>query len=195
MSDIFICTLDSGGNFSTVLPVEIFNFIGKSTQKGNLLQWSTSEQNNIRFELERSANGLDFEKLASISGAGNSNAVRTYTYTDKTFTGNISYYRLKQVDVNEMWKYSSIISIKNDKLNMCISLFPNLANTLVNVSLPASVEEKYFIKVYDVVGRLLINSPRTSSNEAIHINRLALGKYVLAVEISGQRFVESFIKN
>ena len=60
------------------LPVELIYFRGEKVEEDNLLSWKTaSEFNTSHFELERSANGSDFDFLAKIEAVGNSNQIFT----------------------------------------------------------------------------------------------------------------------
>ncbi len=61
------------GDDAVVLPIELVAFIGFRTREQTTLKWSTAtEVNNALFELERSYDGIHFESIGSIMGAGNS---------------------------------------------------------------------------------------------------------------------------
>jgi predicted dithiol-disulfide oxidoreductase (DUF899 family) len=85
------------------------------------LTWATnSEQKESRLELEKSVNERQFETLAVYKGA-DKNALKTYAYMDTTpfartaHEVKIIYYRLKQVDANQVFTYSKVISIVRDE--------------------------------------------------------------------------------
>ncbi|NJN77002.1 MAG: hypothetical protein HC803_00630 [Saprospiraceae bacterium] len=63
---IAVGTHGNGGfvlNFPQALPVELASFQGQAVDKGNLLTWRTiSEIQNRGFDVERSTNGIDFQK-------------------------------------------------------------------------------------------------------------------------------------
>ncbi|MFC5270553.1 hypothetical protein [Adhaeribacter terreus] len=111
------------------LPVELINFKGKNTSEGIALNWTTaSEKDNDRFEIERSANGRNFEKIAIIKGNGNSSNQINYNYLDGTANKGLNYYRLKQIDFNGAHEYSRIISVNNEggRTNpLTVMLVPN----------------------------------------------------------------------
>ena len=95
------------------LPVELTSFTASVTSSGTgLLQWHTeSELNNDRFEIERSVDGINFDKLGTAAGAGTSNKAHDYQFEDVHPILSLVYYRLKQVDFNGEFEYSSIISL------------------------------------------------------------------------------------
>jgi hypothetical protein len=109
----------TNGN-STTLPVELTNFTGVAEGSVNHLNWETSSETNCaRFDVERSADGYNFENIGTVQGAGNSTATNYYTYTDVHPYISTTYYRLKQSDFDGSYQYSSVINISN--LNYTVS--------------------------------------------------------------------------
>ena len=65
------------------LPVEFLDFQAESSEPVVLLRWVTaSEINNDFFTIERSLNGIDFEEVKRVQGAGTSSQVLHYQDTD-----------------------------------------------------------------------------------------------------------------
>jgi Pentaxin family/G8 domain len=116
-------------NLANPLPVELTSFTAVMTDFHTaLLKWHTaSETNNDRFEVERSQNGVDFEYLGQVKGAGTSNKPHDYTVTDEQPLPGTSYYRLKQVDLDGTFAYSAIRSVTNngERSTLKFSAYPN----------------------------------------------------------------------
>lgn len=74
------------------LPVNLLNFEGELLSGIDdivKLKWETAtEQNNDFFTLNRSIDGIVWENIASISGAGNSNEISRYQYIDRSVPKN-----------------------------------------------------------------------------------------------------------
>jgi hypothetical protein len=102
-------------NCSNPLPIELLSFDGFNYNSHNLLSWKTAtEMNNDFYTIERSSDGINWEKVANIDGAGTSTTLLSYTFKDYMFIKDaINYYRLKQTDFNGQYEYSGIISIDN----------------------------------------------------------------------------------
>lgn len=100
---------------TSALPIELLYFTGEKNSCGsNILSWATAtEQNNDKFEIERSIDGVDFVKIGTLKGAGNSTQKLTYNFVDNTVNPSINYYRLKQIDFDGSFSYSNLISIDN----------------------------------------------------------------------------------
>lgn len=96
--------LEFGGTASvscTPLPVELLHFDGHKVGEDALLYWTTAtEINNDLFFLERSSDGENWKKIATISGNGNSTQQIEYTHRDHRPGPELYYYRLYQQDFN-----------------------------------------------------------------------------------------------
>lgn len=96
------------------LPIELLYFNGVVCETGNRLYWSSSsENNNDYFNIEKTRDGIDWNSIVTIEGAGNSNNQLYYSFVDEDVESIINYYRLKQTDYDGKFKYSDIISIDN----------------------------------------------------------------------------------
>lgn len=143
------------------LPVELtaFNAINKGPHVE--LFWSTaSESNNDYFSIERSVNGVDFEVIGELTGAGNSNRTLNYSFTDQSPLKGVVYYRLKQTDFNLDYAYSKLVTVKSEvSKEQIFKLYPNPVNKSESINLYTSGENSGDIKisVYNTYGRLVYN--------------------------------------
>lgn len=109
-------TLATTDYWGTPLPIELISFEGRTVGYANELTWSTaSETNNDHFDVERSTDGLHFERIGTVAGAGNSQQMLHYALKDEAPINGINYYRLLQADANGATTYSSIIALKNER--------------------------------------------------------------------------------
>lgn len=100
----------SGG--CNTLPVELLYFKGENFQNKNLITWGTAtEINNDCFILHRSLDGIDFFVLGIIKGAGNSSVISYYSMLDNEPYGDVTYYKLNQVDYDGNTTSFDIISV------------------------------------------------------------------------------------
>ncbi len=96
----------------TTLPVRLTTFESE-TENGTIqLTWNTeSEQLSAYFDVERSTDGREFTRIGTVQAAGVSDSRRTYHFRDLNPGEAITYYRLKQVDLDGSFEYSGIISV------------------------------------------------------------------------------------
>lgn len=120
---------DCGSSYlcsQTSLPVSLISFKGERTGEGTvLLSWETaSEISNAGFEIERS-----FSTTSRFSRAGFVEPVRNgsgqYTFPDLNKHQGITYYRLKQVDLDGTFSYSQIIAVDGMKGEITLFAAPN----------------------------------------------------------------------
>lgn len=99
---------------SSPLPIELLYFSGfKKEERVNTLEWVTlTESQNERFDVERSRDGVVWDKIGEVSGAGTSWEERYYTLNDDS-PEQQNYYRLKQIDYDGKFTYSTILLIQN----------------------------------------------------------------------------------
>ncbi len=187
----------------TPLPIELSNFKGEIEDDYNFISWNTeSEHNNDYFTLERSRNGIDFEMITIIAGAGNSSSSLSYKYRDDQPFSGVTYYRLKQTDFDGEESISQIISL-NRKLSEAIvsDLYPNPTNESFNFDLSTSKGGKLSIILLDNTGRIMINKSMNavagSNAYNVDVNDLLNGVYSIQIIFEHLEFpiLRKLIKN
>lgn len=138
----------------STLPVELLNFKTILTQERTVnLSWETaSEINNDYFTVERSKDGILWEAINKIKGAGNSSRVINYsTFDDKPLSGT-SYYRLRQTDNDGSYTYTKASAVMFDNyLQSHVSLFPN--PTSGQITIQGNKAETTAIRIYNLLGQ------------------------------------------
>lgn len=142
-----------------ILPVELTEFNGKPSRDGIMLFWETaSELNNSGFEIQRSNNGRDWEKIDFVEGKGTSNEMNQYRFEDLDPFSGINYYRLKQVDYDGAFEYSKVIAVEYNIAEKDIQVFPNPSNGLINIRIDNPGSQRIKIWITDHLGRSIWDS-------------------------------------
>lgn len=171
------------------LPIELLSFTANCNNQTIILKWTTaSETNNDFFTLERTADGVSYEGIATIKGAGNSTATINYSFTDTNPYNEISYYRLKQTDYDGEFKYSQIIAVEKNCGNPDFSfdIFPNPSDgTELNIIINTEENQEVVIVVYDILGqeiysKLIITEQKGNNVYSIDLfHNLSPGMYMI----------------
>lgn len=185
-----------------VLPIELTSFSGKPYGKSNIIEWSTaSEINNDYFTVEKSNDGIDFEILTTVKGAGMSSETKNYVVTDQHPFSSITYYRLKQTDYNGKFTYSDIIAIENSYEGHAVSnIYPNPTNSDIYFDFFSPTSGAINIQVLDYTGRIVLEENVTVVEGKTNLNtktgELSKGIYSLKVtfEKTGYSSVNKIIK-
>lgn len=172
------------------LPVELLDFTAINKTQFAELNWLTSsETNNSHFNIERSFDGLNFEKIGEIKGNGNSNQENSYEFLDydlPSFKIKYVYYRLKQVDFDGEFNYSEIRNlILSQENTIAIKAFPNPTANFATIQVNSSLSTNLKYQLYDVSGRIIearnLSISAGTNNFPIDLSTLATGIYQLKI--------------
>ncbi|WP_048641356.1 PA14 domain-containing protein [Cyclobacterium amurskyense] len=118
-----------------ILPLEWGDFLGQSCGENNCLNWSTlQEKNTSHFIMEKSNNGFSWEEFGeTLEAQGNSNQEVFYDYSDHSVANDVTFYRIKQVDLDDTFSYSDVIRVENNSNRNKLMPFPNPTTDLLFV--------------------------------------------------------------
>jgi hypothetical protein len=94
------------------LPITLVRFTARPEGSMVRLDWTTaSEFENALFTVERSRDGIHFEYLLDMPGALYSEVPIDYTALDRMPYGGLSYYRLRQTDLDGTSTVSQVVAV------------------------------------------------------------------------------------
>lgn len=170
-------------NFLSPLPIDLLSFTAKSSDNKKVLcDWVTaSEQGNDYFNIERSKNGIDFNTIGIVDGAGTSNQTQTYNFIDNNPYTGTSYYRLKQTDFNGNSTYSGIRKVTiNKESDFNVVVYPNPITDFVYVT--CNKTENVVITITDLTGKVMKQLNSDSQQTQIDFMGLAAGTFFITVQ-------------
>jgi hypothetical protein len=179
----------------TSLPIDLQFFNASANGKEVLVNWtSASELNNNYYSVERSRNNLDFEEAGTVQGAGNSNSVNFYSYTDRhPYLSGISYYRLKQVDIDGTSHLTKSIPVSFNGQSISVTATYAQSNVL-RIFISSSQETTISYNLVNTLGDIIKEGSKTLSDGmndlTIHMENNPQGVYYLrlnALEMSTVR--------
>ncbi|MFI5171513.1 MAG: T9SS type A sorting domain-containing protein [Chitinophagales bacterium] len=151
-----------------ILPITLSSFTGIASGSANQLLWTTdSEVNNGFFTIENSDNGNDFSSIGTVNGAGTSTQLHNYDFTDSYPFKGITYYRLKQTDLDGNISYSEIIGVENLTAQY-FNVYPNPSNGNINLAFDLGGSPDFTLQIVNEVGSVVYNKSSSSSNEIIN---------------------------
>lgn len=170
------------------LPVTLVSFKAKVVEKNAFVEWqTTSEENASHFEVERSLDARRFEKIGTVAAAGNSNALQSYNFTDRSFGSQLQtvYYRLRSVDLDGTFSLSRAVALQPRGAGQYAGVYPNPARKASSVTVSSGVPASA-VSLWDMLGREM--TVRTSSlsdgSVQVNLNGVASGMYLLKVVTS-----------
>jgi hypothetical protein len=184
-----------------VLPVELTSFASASQGRTVVLNWSTkTEKNSDRFEVERSVVGTEsWSTVGSVKAAVLSSSTKNYSYSDTKLQSGKYQYRLKMVDNNGSFSYSSVeaaeVAVPKD---FSVSQnYPNPFNPSTKIDYQVPVDAKVIMEVYNIAGQKvmeLVNQQMSAGYYTVDFgaSKLSSGVYIYRLAasdlVSGHNF-------
>lgn len=194
-------TLTGGDNFGDLyamdndsgrLPIILISFQAKLSGDDVELEWVTAtEESNALFTIERSSNGIDFEPVLFLDGAGDSDEVLRYTIVDNAPLNGRSYYRLKQTDFNGLFTYSEVVSVivQHEVTESLFSLYNNPASRGETLTIARAEAGSARLEIRDINGTSVlirdINDADAVDIPFIVDHKLRVGVYLIIVTQHG----------
>ncbi len=180
------------------IPVELTSFVASVSGNNVNLNWSTAtETNNQGFEIQRS-NGGEYQVVGYVAGHGTTVEPQSYSFIDQNVGTGKYQYRLKQIDYDGKFEYSSVVEVEivGPKEFSLAQNYPNPFNPSTTIDFTLEVDSRVTLKIFDVLGQevmTLINGNYTSGSHKVNFDASGLnsGVYVYridAVGIDGKTF-------
>ncbi|MBK7375658.1 MAG: T9SS type A sorting domain-containing protein [Chitinophagaceae bacterium] len=181
-----------------VLPVALSDLTG--TLKGNsiLLEWTTSQEvNSKEFQVEKSYDGMLYQKIATIAASGNSTSAKKYNFLDKD-VAELNYYRLNMVDQDGSFKRSNVVLVKYSGIVQDVFATTNPFRDYVGLRFAKAPKGELSYRLIDLSGKQVTSGKLYnpfSSMARINLNTvLSRGMYLLQVETEGKQYSIKLLK-
>ena len=181
--------------------IELLDFDGEVQEHANHLFWTTAtEIDNDYFTLQRSFDGVSFEPIATIDGAGNSNYPIGYSYMDEDYRTGNHYYRLLATDFNgETNIASQVIVLNRESSIMDVTVMPVPAIDNLNINFTSTVEDYITLQVYNVEGKIVeaikLKAENGLNTYGLPIDAYVPGTYMLLLQSGDDVLTAKFIKD
>lgn len=181
----------------TPLPVELLHFTAKPKDKTTMLTWATAtEINNDYFEIQHSLDGLNFETIGTVKGAGTTHEIQEYSFIDKTPKNGLNYYRLRQMDIDGQFEYHKITSVLITSEQNDIAIIPTKVHHQFDIIFGQTMETTAQMTIYNVNGQIVKSTILNIHNnrQTIDVTHLQAGMYFIKLNIDNTIITKRFIK-
>lgn len=185
VSDRFMLVF-SGIPNAGVLPLTFVSAQARRQANSVILSWNTMNEKNIKnYEVQRSEDGINFTKEATITAQNHSN--NSYSWTDINLLKGSAFYRIQSLDANGKTLLSSIMKINIAATLGAVKLYPNpVVGSSFNLSFLGQPEGNYSIRLTNQNGQtvlsktILIKAKEQTENIAIP-SSLSRGIYLVEI--------------
>jgi hypothetical protein len=165
-----------------ILPIYLSTFDGHNEGRENHLYWLTDQEiNSSHFEVERSNNGYDFVKIGIVE----TDPTQSYNFIDNTPYSVSNYYRLKMVDLDETFSYSSIIYLET-KNQIESKVYPNPFEDSLIYTYQSEQNEELEIQVINILGQKVfhynVNCETCGNYVTVNTSNIPSGKYTIRIK-------------
>ncbi len=194
-SDIALQDFDSNSkedwrDVGAVLPVSLLSFNAALVNGYTEINWATaSEENNDYFLVQKSDDGINFETIDEVMGAGNSNIRLSYETVDYSPINNVAYYRLKQVDYDGQSSLSDIVSVRNSSVKS-VNVYPNPSDGNIKIETTDDIEIVIYSASGQEIARYINNANSVSSYDLSNYKK---GIYFISYIINNETKIEKLI--
>ncbi|MBC7588821.1 MAG: T9SS type A sorting domain-containing protein [Chitinophagaceae bacterium] len=184
--------INPGASFPTPITLSKFDY-SINNKKINLAWETVSEINNNYFSIEKSSDGINFQAIGKVNGAGTSNSIKQYSFVDDK-PAYINQYRLKQVDFDGKFTTSKILFVKVQMANP-LSIVSNPVKKQLQVQVNLETAKAGSLSIFDFMGRKIKTFNAINGLQNLDVQTLTTGKYLLQLTTKeGQAFNQQFIK-
>lgn len=166
----------TGTNALAPLPVSFIAFSARKAGTDVQVIWNVAgEKEVLRYEVERSNDGRNFVKIGEVAATGASG----YAFTDPQPVTGVSFYRVRNVDLDGKYQYSKVIRINTSRV-IGIRAFPQPARTEVTIE-HGALKSKGWISLSSASGQVVkrVDVPADETQTLIDISQLKAGIYLL----------------
>lgn len=175
------------------LPISLLSFEGKLQNDEVQLKWIAENPDRFnRFVIERSIDGIKYESIGIKPVQINT----TYNFYDKNVPNNkVVFYRLKMVDNDGLFSYSTIVTIKLPVRFSNALVYPNPAFDKLTIRLSEDLYTNSTLQISDITGRIVKDQivAAHTYNIDIIVKDLAAGRYFIKIINGKQNIQQSFV--
>ncbi|MCB0518806.1 MAG: PQQ-dependent sugar dehydrogenase [Lewinellaceae bacterium] len=197
-------TVTDGGGLSTTATSEVFPYCGNpffeitslqatGHERTVMLEWTTSfEDQLLEFEVERGQQIFTFTSIGTVQ-AQNMAGGSQYTFRDFLPLKGSAFYRLKIKRKDGTFAYTLPVMAEFSQPSPgSFAIFPNPANTLINISAQSAIDGEVSFMLYNSFGALLKRDKWAMQkglmlNKQLSVSALPAGVYFYEIIVNGER--------
>ena len=138
-----------------------------------------------------------FSPIGFVAGKGTTSFASNYTFSDPKLVSGNNYYRLKQIDLDGNYNYSSTIKLSYSKFDFSI-LGNGLSNSWMQLQLDKTATVS--IQIISLDGKVMQtidkgNLQTGTYSVPLDLSKAAAGMYIVKLLVNGQVYSKNIFKN
>ncbi len=191
VTDASGCTATATTTVLPCLPASLFLHGNTQNNQNAVLTWNYPNDFSFKyFELERSTNGINYQKISTLTPAPSQ---ESYQYIDANLTPNTYFYRLRKVNKDGSDAYSNTVEITINPVEQGFTVYsiaPNPASNEVSIQYGLNIAGKVEFTIYDLAGKKIKELYQANLNTGNYTQKfsvadLADGNYLILANFNG----------
>jgi hypothetical protein len=187
---------------STVFPFKLTKITATKKNETVQVNWEVKTDEELKsFDVERSADGRTFVKLATVASLGKGITVANYSWVDNNPLNGANYYRIRVVPQDGDARFSSVAVVVVDHNKPSMIVYPNpTEGNYFSIKLSNVSKGIYQVVVTSANGQQVLSKPiehqgGTAVHRMIFGTDVSKGFYRVQVKGEGLSLLSSIIKN
>lgn len=183
---------------NTTFPLTWLGIQAEPKEKNILVTWQTgSELNTHYFDVERSADGVSFDKIGQVAAAGNSSTARSYQWLDTRAAQGWNYYRIRETDIDGTQSLSQTVAVLVEGEKTYCTIYPNpIQNNSLQIAFFDDVLPNSRLYVYNGLGQLVLQQDLNAERRlyVLDTHAWASGAYIIQIQTNTHSYTKKVIK-
>jgi hypothetical protein len=174
------------------LPVNISSFTAQCDNGTAYIQWTAkSELNNNFYTVKRTLDGVHFETVGTVTGAGTTSLTQYYSFFDKSPYAGTSYYYLYQTDFDGNTTNVGTLTFNgcgDDNITASTTVSAYNTTNYIDVQVNSVGNDNFDFTLLNMLGQVIVrenHSVALGNNEFMLNNNVSPGVYILNVKNAG----------
>ena len=181
------------------LPVRFINFEVSRKGEAALLEWQVSNETNVKgYHLERSFSGTNWETIGFVAFQQAQGSVNDYAFTDAGLHTDITYYRIRQEDLDGKVNYSVVRTIRMNAGGMQVKLYPVPLTNVLNVNTQSTIEGPATMRFTDALGQTIrtfkVELKKGGQTHQLRLGDFKPGIYYIQILAKDFKWSEKIVK-
>ncbi|MFN5334336.1 MAG: T9SS type A sorting domain-containing protein, partial [Bacteroidota bacterium] len=185
----------------TPLPLKFGNIsAARNGQSVNVSWQALSEENVAYYDVEKSYTGRSFSKAGVVNAIANNSTSFKYSWLDAAPGNGTVFYRIKAVDYNGKYQYSSIVKVAPENGTRGLNIYPNpiQTNGRFNIEAGSLPRGTYTVELIDMSGvrsftRLLEHTGGSLTQNMELSQSLKAGTYVMKLSGENVNYISTVV--
>jgi hypothetical protein len=173
---------------SSITPVHFTSVTALQQGHNTGVSWNVQNELNIKqYQVEKSTDGINFTRVATIKSTGGNKLSSKYDWEDAATVTGTYFYRICGVDIDGALTYSQVVKIKMGMANQSVTIFPNpVHDGTVGLEFSNMPQGNYVIRIISAGGQQIIktsfNNTTGNVSQNISFNK-SINKGVYQLEV------------